>query len=91
MQFFVSRLLLLCTACSALGVPAFGMTLCVSDRPAAPLMFPDHDGQAQYLARAGARAVGIEPSFVVLPWRRCIEAVRTGQVDGVLGAQAFNA
>lgn len=91
MPFSASRLLLLCTACSALSMPAFGMTLCVSDRPAAPLMFPDHDGQAQYLARAGARAAGVEPSFVVLPWRRCIEAVRAGQVDGVLGAQAFNA
>jgi polar amino acid transport system substrate-binding protein len=74
----------------ACAVQAAGVTLCVSDRPAAPLTFPDHEGQAQYLARQAMRAAGVEPSFVVLPWRRCIESVRAGQVDGVLGVQAFH-
>lgn len=91
LPFFVSRLLLSCVALPALVAPVFGMTLCVSDRPAAPLTFPDHDGQGQYLSRTAARAAGVEPSFVVLPWRRCVEALRAGQVDGVLGVQAFHA
>lgn len=88
LQFSIPRWLLLCWLSVPLA-PAFGMTLCVSDRPAAPLTFPDHDGQGQYLARVAARAAGVEPLFVVLPWRRCVEALRIGQVDGVLGVQAF--
>ncbi|KQV85049.1 hypothetical protein ASD15_07935 [Massilia sp. Root351] len=70
---------------------AAGVTLCVSDRPAAPLTFPDHEGQAQYLVRQAVRVAGAEASFVVLPWRRCIESARAGQVDGVLAVQAFHA
>ena len=89
LQFFMPRWLVLCSMLAVPMAPAFGMTLCVSDRPAAPLTFPDHDGQGQYLTRVAARAAGVEPLFVVLPWRRCVEAVRIGQVDGVLGAQAF--
>jgi polar amino acid transport system substrate-binding protein len=73
------------------AAPASGMTICVSDRPAAPLTFPDHEGQAQYLARAAARVAGIEAKFVVLPWKRCVESIRSGLVDGALGAQAFHA
>ena len=73
------------------AVQAAGVTLCVSDRPAAPLTFPDHEGQAQYLVRQAMRAAGAEASFVVLPWRRCIESARAGQVDGVLAVQAFHA
>jgi len=80
----------LCAALAAAGADA-AVTLCVSDRPAAPLTFPDHEGQAQYLARSAVRAAGAEPQFVVLPWRRCIESVKAGQVDGVLGVQAFQA
>lgn len=82
---FVLSCLVSCAA------PAAGVTLCVSDRPAAPLTFPDHEGQAQYLARQAMRAAGVEPGFVVLPWRRCMESVRVGQVDGVIGVQAFQA
>lgn len=82
--FFLGSLM----ACAA---QAAGVTLCVSDRPAAPLTFPDHEGQAQYLVRHAMRAAGVESSFVVLPWRRCVESARAGQVDGVLGAQAFQA
>lgn len=74
-----------------LTAPVLGMTLCVSDRPAAPLTFPDHDGQSQYLVRAAARAAGSEAVFVVQPWKRCVEALRVGRVDGVLGVQAFQA
>lgn len=73
----------------AAALPAHGMTLCVSDRPAAPLTFPDHEGQAQYLVRQAVLAAGGQPKFVVQPWRRCIASLQAGTVDGALGAQAF--
>lgn len=68
---------------------AIAVRLCVSDRPAGPLTFPDHEGQAQYLARMSARAAGADAAFVVLPWRRCVESVRAGLLDGIIGIQAY--
>ena len=88
-QFSVLRQWCLCWLLSALTAPVLSMTLCVSDRPAAPLTFPDHDGQSQYLVRTAARAAGSEAVFLVQPWKRCVEAVRMGRVDGVLGVQSF--
>jgi polar amino acid transport system substrate-binding protein len=68
---------------------AVGVSICVSDRPAAPLSFPDREGQAQYLARMSARAAGAEAAFVVMPWRRCVESVRAGLLNGLIGIQAY--
>lgn len=90
LRFSVWRRVGQCGLLFALALPAMGMTLCVTDRPAAPLTFPDHDGQSQYLVRAAARAAGSEPLLVVKPWKRCVEALRVGQVDGLLGVQAFS-
>lgn len=83
--------LLAATCLAAVILPAHGVTLCVSDRPAAPLTFPDHEGQSQYLVRHAVAAAGAKAQFVVQPWRRCVASLQAGLVDGVLGAQAFQA
>jgi hypothetical protein len=53
MKFALIFILSSLMACAA---QAAGVTLSVSDRPSAPLTFPDHEGQAQYLARQAMRA-----------------------------------
>jgi ABC-type amino acid transport substrate-binding protein len=53
--------------------------VCVGDVATPPLSYPDRDGEAQYLARRAARAVGAEVRFVVEPRRRCLDNVRTGR------------
>jgi polar amino acid transport system substrate-binding protein len=52
---------------------------CVSDIDVTPYTFPDHDGQAQYLIRRAAAALGDEVRFRVEPRRRCVDNVLRGR------------
>lgn len=52
---------------------------CVSDEPTPPVTYPDHDGTAQVLLRAAAKALGLTVEFVAEPRRRCMSNVGQGR------------
>ncbi len=62
------------------------MVLCVEDQAASPYTFPTRDGSMQVLVKMAARQANIPVSFKILPWKRCIDEVRAGSLNGLLNA-----
>lgn len=68
----------------ACGVQAREIKVCIRDTPFPPLTFPNHDGQAQFLIRKAVTGLGGAVYFTPMPWRRCLNEVRTGRQDATL-------
>ncbi|MFI8608097.1 substrate-binding periplasmic protein [Pseudomonas sp. NPDC077649] len=83
MRRWASRLCLLLGLCASAPAAAKDLQICVSDRELPPLTFPDRDGQAQYLIRRAAAQIEWRVEFVALPWRRCLQAAISGELEGV--------
>lgn len=62
------------------------MVLCIEDQAAAPYTFPTHDGTMQVLLKMAAKEAAVPLSFVVSPWKKCIENTRSGSVNGLVNA-----
>lgn len=62
------------------------MVLCVEDQAAAPYTFPNRDGTMQVLIKMAAKQSNLPVTFKVAPWKRCIEEVRSGAMNGLLNA-----
>lgn len=60
---------------------------CIDDRPWIPYTNPDpkHPGDMQILINNTAQELRLTIDVVVLPWRRCLESVRSGKIDAMIG------
>ncbi len=82
----VSRLLFIVLFCSSLPVLAAGaLTLCVDDQAHAPGSFPNKDGTMQVLIRMAAAQTEMTVTFKPLPWKACLDAVRSDTLNGAVG------
>ncbi|MES2262228.1 MAG: hypothetical protein V4724_27220 [Pseudomonadota bacterium] len=72
----------------AASVPARPLRVCVLDEDYAPFSFPAREGPGQFLLRRAIERQGGALEITHVPWRRCIEGVRAGTYDAVLGAAA---
>lgn len=63
-------------------------TACIDERPWLPHTNPDpgHPGNMQILIKSVAHDLGSTVQIISLPWRRCLESVRTGKIDAMVGA-----
>lgn len=75
--------LLLAGPATAAGVP---LTLCYEDVAQRPWSAPDATGLNFELLRRAAKLTGEQFIYAAKPWRRCIEELRLGTVDGVIAA-----
>ena len=72
------------------GRRGFYLRLCVDEAPSAPWRMTDADGRVRTqglefdFLRLLAEQSGLEFRVLLRPWRRCLQDVRTGQVDAVL-------
>ena len=89
MRRWALRFCLLLGLCPPAPAAAEALRICVSDREYPPLTFPDRDGQAQYLIRRAAAQAGRRVEFVALPWRRCLQAAISGDLEGVATVTAI--
>lgn len=71
------------SVCAA-AAQGHAVSICIPSNPFPPLTFPDHEGQAQWLARKAIARMGDSASFAVVPWARCVEGMRAGTYDGAL-------
>lgn len=62
------------------------MVLCIEDQAAAPYTFPTKDGTMQVLIKMAAKQINQPVTFKIQPWKRCIEDVRGGALNGLLNA-----
>jgi polar amino acid transport system substrate-binding protein len=60
--------------------------LCSMDVDYPPYARVDGSGHLQYLAQQAARGLGVELERRVAPRRRCVEELKAGLVDGMVGA-----
>ena len=62
-------------------------TACIEDIPWIPYTNPDfqNPGQMQILVNNVAKSLGISIQVVALPWKRCVESVRLGKIDAMIG------
>lgn len=81
---------LLLSTCLTLCLPAWArlapLTLCYEDVPQRPWSMPDATGLNFELLRRVEKHLDERFVYVAKPWRRCLEEVRLGTVDGVIGA-----
>ena len=77
-------------ACCAVGgvMAAEPLTLCVEDAPQRPWTLPTVAGLSIDLLREVAKRRHEQFQFVVRPWRRCLEDLRVGEIDAVVGGAA---
>lgn len=80
--------LALFAALAALSTPvhAAPLTLCTEDVPQIPWASPDGTGLNLELLRRVEKITGDSFTFVYRPWKRCIEELRTGRIDGLIAA-----
>jgi polar amino acid transport system substrate-binding protein len=83
--FLTCNLLVLSIACDE----AFAVTplkFCFEDTPQAPWTMPDGSGLNLELLKRVERRLGENFELVAKPWKRCLEEVRTGVQDGLIGS-----
>ncbi|RFP13659.1 MULTISPECIES: hypothetical protein [unclassified Duganella] len=80
------RILLFASVMAGAASPCAARTLavCMGDRPFPPLFFLDHEGQAQWLVRKAVERQGDLVQFIAVPWRRCLQGLRTGTYAAAL-------
>lgn len=73
---------------SSLASETRAFSACIDERPWVPFTSPDarNPGQMQVIVDAVARELRYSVQVVVLPWRRCLESVRSGKIDALIGA-----
>lgn len=82
------RKYLLTLALLSLPINAIAATLkiCFEDVPQRPWTFPDGSGLNLDLLRLAEKKLHEQFEFHSKPWKRCLEEVRSGQMDAVVGA-----
>lgn len=73
-------------ALSLIAAQVLVLRLCTLDHPFPPHTMPDGSGQAQRLLRLAAKEQGIVIENSVAPRLRCINMLKSGEVDAVLSA-----
>jgi polar amino acid transport system substrate-binding protein len=81
-----TALLLLWASGSVNAAPPPALRFCYEDVPQAPWTMPDGNGLNIELLRRVERRLNEQFVFLSMPWKRCIEEVRSGQVDAVVAA-----
>lgn len=76
----------LCFACTAHAAAPRPLTLCYEDVPQFPWTKPDGTGLNFELLSRVEKQLGEQFRYEVKPWKRCIEEVRAGVMDGLIGA-----
>lgn len=78
---------LLTTANASGGNLATSFTACVDDRPWFPYTNPNlrNPGIMQVLTDSVADDLGVTVEVVALPWKRCLESLRSGKIDAMIG------
>ena len=76
----------LCIASAAHAGPQKPLALCYEDVPQFPWTNPDGTGLNFELLKRVEKQLGEQFRYEVKPWKRCIEEVRAGVMDGVIGA-----
>ncbi len=68
--------------------PPLHLTACIDERPWIPFTNPDatHPGEMQLLVARSITSLGSTITTTPLPWKRCLESVRTGKIDAMIGA-----
>ncbi|QNM97943.1 substrate-binding periplasmic protein [Chitinimonas koreensis] len=83
------RLLLMSAlSCLALGASAAEPTwrFCHEDNETYPWILKEREGLYAALARIAAKRADARIELVELPWKRCLTDVKSGAMDGVIGA-----
>lgn len=62
--------------------------LCTLDQPFYPYTMPDGSGQLQYLLREASKGLPLQFKNYTAPRRRCLEDLKAGRAEGVVGAFA---
>jgi polar amino acid transport system substrate-binding protein len=62
------------------------LKICFEDVPQRPWTLPDGSGLSLDLLHLVEKKTGEQFELYSKPWKRCIEEVRTGQMDGIVGA-----
>ncbi|MET3130782.1 polar amino acid transport system substrate-binding protein [Oxalobacteraceae bacterium GrIS 1.11] len=83
MKALIAALLL---ALPLLGFGQDAMVLCIEDQAASPYTYPTKDGTMQVLLKMAAKQAGQALTFSISPWKRCIESVRSGALNGIVNA-----
>lgn len=65
---------------------ASDMVMCIEDQAASPYTFPNKDGTMQVLLKMAAKQAGVNLSFKVQAWKRCISDVQGNQLSGLVNA-----
>ena len=81
----IGSLWLLLATCAFAAKP---LTICVEEAPQRPWTMPDVSGLAIDLLGLVQQQLGEEFGYVVRPWRRCLEELKLGAVDAVVGGAA---
>ncbi|RYZ57665.1 MAG: transporter substrate-binding domain-containing protein [Proteobacteria bacterium] len=66
-------------------MPSF--TACIDDRPWIPYTNPNlrNPGNMQLVMDSVASDLGVTVEVVALPWKRCLESLRSGKIDAMIG------
>jgi polar amino acid transport system substrate-binding protein len=67
-------------------IEAAPLKFCYEDVPQHPWTMPDGTGLNFELLHRVEKALGEEFVFQAMPWKRCQEEVRNGEMDGMIGA-----
>ena len=70
----------------ARAAPAKPLVLCYEDVVQRPWSTPNGGGLNFELLRRVEKQLGEQFTYVAKPWRRCVEELRTGTIDAVIGA-----
>lgn len=87
---FVANFLLIVGLASSLksysAVSSF--SACIDERPWIPYTYPkvETPGSMQIMIVNASRAVNLSVDVRALPWKRCLESVKAGKIDAIIGA-----
>ena len=62
------------------------MVLCIEDQAASPFTYPNKDGTMQVLLKMAAKQTGVNLTFKVQAWKRCIADVQSNALSGLVNA-----
>ncbi|WP_374347311.1 substrate-binding periplasmic protein [Chitinimonas sp.] len=81
-----SRLIFIMLLWAAMRAQAAPLHLCFEDVPQPPWTMPDGSGLNISLLKLVEKQLGEQFVFVAKPWKRCLEEVRSGALDGIISA-----
>jgi polar amino acid transport system substrate-binding protein len=83
---FAIFLLTLSLSTFCASAAATPLKFCYEDVPQHPWTMPDGTGLNFELLHRVEKSLGEEFAYRAMPWKRCQEEVRTGEMDGMIGA-----